>query len=457
MYNATVETIPKCPLDRTLLARNPAFLTSDDAAAYLHGFEFEANTEVLWYILKNNQGQYFCAEFVDAKATQSNEKSPDSAAEVSTPLIVTTCARNKLCAPTGYVIEASFHLHPLVRHTIWESNSERNIRNRFFAVSDLWNVIRSDRQYSRCYLSTDGGLLSYTSTSSVFEQELTRIIRKSADGSAQAFQDRYDKGGIPASAWILLAIGAGEVAIVLKGAMWFSRGALKASWKNEIDPQQRTKNPPVELMPICGPVLQDVTSVANYLRMQQQQCSSHGQAVGIVLKHLTRDEYLVTAADFSDYASFDRAVIFPKDIHGNPLLPDGFRVRGFYHSIKPSPPDRLPAQDVELYKNFYSPADLKVGLTRLIAAPHQQLFLITPDGAVLRFRRPDVLASSLIAELDHDFEQNLISGTITAQMFVDKVVAAGQLRVLLPSKTWPVAGKVGLSAAVESENTDSAQ
>lgn len=461
MNNSPPEIRAETLLDKTILARNPPFLTCDDAAACLHGLKFEPNTEVLWYILKNHHGQYFCAEFVDTNAAKSGKNEQGASAQ-ETPLSVSEGRMGRLRAPTGYSVEASFHLHPPLKQGVTEPGAEFRYRRWFFSCTDLWNVMNRNRQYSRCYLSAgENGLISYTSKASEFEGELARQIAKKPDGKSQLFQRLYEGGVIPASVWILLAIGAGEVAMVVNsgiaGALWSRRGSLQAGWKWNVVPGNQIKNAPVQLMPICGPVVQNVTKVAAYLRMKQQDWPSTAQAVGIVLKHLLRDEFLVTAASASDYASFDRAVLFPKDVHGNPLLPEGFREHGFYHSIKPTNPDRLPPQDFELYKNFYSPADLKVGLERLVAAPRHHLFLITPDGAVLKFSRAEVLAQTLIAELEQDFEQSMISGATTPRMFVDKVAAAGDLSVLLPSLTWPIVGKVWPSTATDSGNTELAE
>ncbi|WP_435035671.1 hypothetical protein [Pseudomonas neuropathica] len=433
-------------VDLTFLARKPSFLECDDAAAFLHGMKFEANTEVLWFILKNSQGRYVCAEFLKSDAP---EVSNDSAS-LEDSLFVSKCARGQLCVPVGYTVAASFHLHPRAEGGINEIPVELSYRNRFFSWADLWSVMNPRRQYSRCYLSTGkDGLVSYTSNASDFESELARQIAKNTDKSASFFQRLYERGAFPASIWILLAIGAGELKMVVKGvvedAMWSRRGALKASWKWDIDPNNKTRNTSVELMPVFSPVFHDIAGVASYWCMRQHN-SLAGQYAGIVLKHASRDEFIATAAEHSEYVNFDLPRVFPKDQHGNVQLPEDFRVYGFYHSSKPSLPDHLPAADTELFKNFFSPADMKIGLNRLVAAPQHHLFMITPDEAVLSFSQPDIPVRSLIVELTADFERKLVSGEITTQMFVDKVAAAGNLSVLLPSKTWPDVGRIRPSA-----------
>jgi hypothetical protein len=249
---------------------------------------------------------------------------------------------------------------------------------------------------------------------------------------------------------MLLAIGAGELKMVVKGivkdAMWSRRGPLKASWKWDVDPNQ-VKSSAVELMPIFSPVFNDVAGVASCLR-HRQYASFAEQSAGVILKHNFRDEFIATAAEFGDYIDFDVSTIFPKDQHGNVQLPEGFRVYGFYHSSKPSLPDLLPPLDAERFENFFSPADMKVSLDRLVAAPQYHVFMLTPDSAVLSFSQPDIPVRSLIVELTQDFQRKMISGEITTQMFVDKVAAAGNLSVLLPSKTWLDAGRIRPSVEV---------
>jgi hypothetical protein len=431
--------------DLTFLARKPSFLECDDAAAFLHGMKFKENTEDLWFILKDCQGRYYCAEFLQSDAREVNNDSVPS----NDLLFVSKCA-GQLCVSVGYTVVASFHLHPGAWIGLEETEAELSYRNRFFSWSDLWAVMNPRRQYSRCYLSTGkDGLISYASSASDFESELSRQIAKKTDQSSSLFQRLYERGTFPASIWILLAIGAGELRMVVnslaKSALWRRRGALNASWKWDIDPNNQTKKFSVELMPIFSPVFHDVAGVASYWRIRQPN-SSEGQTVGVILKHKHRDEFIATAAEFGDYIDFDVSTIFPKDQHGNVQLPEGFRVYGFYHSSKPSSPNLLPAADTERFKNFFSPSDMKVGLDRLVAAPQHHLFMITPDGAVLSFSQPDIPVRSLIVELTTDFERKLVSGEITTQMYVDKVAAAGNLSVLVPSKTWPDAGRIRPSA-----------
>lgn len=443
-------------LDLTFLARKPSFLQCDDAAAFLHGMKFKENTEVLWFILKNSQGRYFCAEFLKSDASEVNSDS----VPLNGSLFVSKCVRNQLSVPTGYTVAASFHLHPFAEQGAPESEDDFVYRNRFFSISDLWKVTNTDRHYSRCYLSIgNDGLISYASTSSDFELELSKQLAKTS-GRSQLFQSLYERGAFQTNIWILLAIGAGELNIVVAGvvekAKWSHRGALKASWIRDNDPANQTKQSSVELMPIFSPVFDDVAGVASYWRIRQPN-SSEGQTVGVILKHNHRDEFIATAAESGEYVNFDLSVVFPKDQHGNVQLPEGFRVYGFYHSSKPSLPNHLPAADTELFKNFFSPADMKVGLDRLVAAPQHHLFMITPDEAVLSFSQPDIPVRSLIIELTADFERKLVSGEITTQMFVDKVAAAGNLSVLLPSKTWPDVGRIRPSVEVVAVIAEPAQ
>ncbi|VVM57119.1 hypothetical protein [Pseudomonas fluorescens] len=430
--------------EKTFRAYNPSFLTCDDAAACLHDLlSFQRGTELRWFILKSEVGRFYFAEASELDATpieNSEDIDDDEEPESLTSLVVPVSASDQLDVPQGYTVEAVFRLHPASEQGIDESVSEWSQRNRFFSISDLSDVMNPHRQYARCYLSVDGNLLSYTSKNSVFEKELAPRIAKDRSGALRMFERMYGRGLVPSSIWILLAVTAGEVAVVVPGVLWRRRGLIKASWRS--DPFQET--PMNERMPIFGPVCQSAREVALQLRLRHQETSAGRQSMGFILKHKTEDLFVATAPSFSNYTDFDRAMLFPKDQHGNPMLPRDFRVHGIYHSAQPFAADTLPGEG---YEHFFSPADLKVGLSRLLVAPHHRLFLVTSDGAVLRFAKPEkLLITGLLAEFDEGLEQKMVLGQISPQTFIDKVAAVGTLSVVVTSKKWPTLGKLTSSS-----------
>lgn len=419
---------------------NRAFITCDDAAAYLHeSLKERRGTEFAGFILQNENGHFFyAAEKVE------EEQGP------MLPLVVSVNLSGELEIPAGYTIEARFISHAQGLRGLQESDVEWSQRKLFFRVSDMFEVMTRRRTFSRCYLSgSDGGLISYTSIDSAFERELSSKLARKPDGKLNLFETLYEKGAVPSSILILLAIAAGEVTTVIHGSLWKRRGKLNASWRDDI----LVDSPPIELMPICGPICKDGKEISQYLN--NRMCKLSPEHVGFVLKHRTQEVFVVTDPVVSDYATFNRTVLFPKDVHGNPLIPPELRVHGSFHSTKPVPTSKLPATEVERYKNFFSPADLKVGLDRISIAPLHRLFLCTPDGAVLRFAHPD---SAKVTELQRllapendsqqSIEQQVISGGMSTQTFIDKVAAAGELTVLFPSASWPAAGRVSAHAAV---------
>jgi hypothetical protein len=434
---------------------NPAFLTCDDAAVFMHeSLKDRRGTEFTGYILKNREGHFFCALEVSTDESTETQRSPDLPLAVSISLI------GELSAPSGYTLEAGLHSHADKAKGFDESAVEWNQRKLFHAVADLSEVMSSRRKYSKSYLSaSDGGLIAYTSNLTDFEKELSPRLQTKPDGSRQIFVSLYERGAIPSSLLILLAVAAGEVTIVVAGSLWRRRGRLKASWRNDILQQ----NPPIELMPVCGPILKDASAVAHYLHEQMAGLSNPQQHVGIILKHTSQDVFVVTAPLSTDYASFHKRTLFPTDPHANVILPAEFRVHGFYHSMDAVPADRLPSQELQIYKNFFSINDLRTGLSRLSVSPHHRLFLCTPDGAVLRFSKPEPdKVQDLMAQLDpqnadyQNFEQKIVSGEMRPQAFVDLVAAAGTLGVLYPSAVWPK-GRVRAPAATVIIESESAQ
>ncbi len=440
--------------DKIFRAYNPSFLTCDDAAACLHGLLiFERGTELRWFILKSEQGRFFLASAVEHDAAskeniEDNEGSEgDEEPESLISLVVPVSATGQLSVPDGYTVEAIFRLRATKKRGYKEIATEWKSRNSFFSVSDLSEVMSTPRQYAKCYLSVKGHLLSYTSTDSAFEKVLAPAIAKdiAEDGSQvpKLFESSYERGWVSSSIWILLVTTAGEVATIVPGDHWSKRGVIKATWQSD-NLQQTTSN---ERMPIFGSVCQNVREVALHLRRRHQEASADRQSMGFVLKHKTEDVFVATAPSLSNYANFDRATLFPKDQHGNPMLPTDFRVYGIYHSINPLAAGTLPGEEIGQDQHFFSPADLKIGLNRLLAAPRQCLFLVTSDGAVLCIAEPEKpLITELLAEYAEGLEQKIVSGQITPQMFIDKVAAVATLSVMVMSKKWPTLGKVTASS-----------
>jgi hypothetical protein len=410
---------------------NSAFLSCDDAAACMHeSLKGRRGIEFTGYILKNQEGRFFCAR--EVRDTDDNTDTPQ---KPDFPLAVSVSLIGEMGVPSGYTLEAG-----LVSHADKAKGPEWGQRKLFHTVADLYKVMSSRRKYSRCYLSTsDGGLIAYTSSRSEFEKELSPRFQRAPDGRPHSFEKLYDRGAIPSSILILLAVAAGEVTTVVAGSLWRHRGKLSASWRKDI----LQLNPPIERMPVCGPVLTDASAVASYLHEQMLDLSNEQQHFGIVLKHKTQDIFVVTAPVTGDYANFDRQSLFPKDLHGNVVLPAEFRVHGFYHSMSSIPVDGLLSQDLRIFKNFFSINDMRIGLSRVNVAPHHRLFLCTPDGAVLRFAKPESeKVQRLLAQLDpqnadyQDFERKIVSGEMRPQAFVDLIAAAGTLSVLYPSDVW---------------------
>ncbi|HWT67797.1 MAG TPA: hypothetical protein VN214_01650 [Pseudomonas sp.] len=430
------------------ISQYSAFMSCDDAAAFMHkslkdrrGFEFTG------FILSNAQGRYFCAR----KAMQPDEDADiDNGPNFTLSVIVNLDGQLK--APGGYTLEACLVCHAETGRGITESQTEWSQRKLFFSIPDLFGTMTQRRQFSRCYLSlSDGALISYASNDSTFEQELSRQLGRAPRGNLQPFESLYEKGAMPSSILILLAIAAGKVTTVVPGSLWRRRGALKASWRNDILQQ----DPPIELMPVCGPILRNGVEVAQYLHTIILESGTSRQQVGVVLKHVTEEFFIVTSPVEFPYTTFDRTMIFPRDVHGNPILVPQFRIHGFYHSAKPAAERQLPSIEGELYKNFFTVEELRVGLSRIANGPNRRLFLCTSDGAVLRFEKPDAeKVQALSAMLDprnsdyQDIDRKILSNEWTTQAFVDLVAAAGNLSVLYPSRTWPKGQVIAPTASV---------
>lgn len=58
----------------SFMADKPAFLSSDDAAACLHGLlKLPRRNELHWFILKSSDGRFYCAQRIEAEASAVQE------------------------------------------------------------------------------------------------------------------------------------------------------------------------------------------------------------------------------------------------------------------------------------------------------------------------------------------------------------------------------------------------
>lgn len=123
----------------------------------------------------------------------------------------------------------------------------------------------------------------------------------------------------------MLTLAAGTTTVVVTGDLWRHRGHLNASWRTDILQVQ----PAHSAMPIFGPIFQDAKDVALYLHTKSPESTAAQPNVGFILKHNVSDFFILTEPVSSPYASFDRAQLFPKDQHGNPLIPANFVCMAF--------------------------------------------------------------------------------------------------------------------------------
>ncbi|MGF6109643.1 DUF4329 domain-containing protein [Pseudomonas frederiksbergensis] len=408
-----------------------AYISADDAAVFVHEqLSNRRDREYGGFILKNAVGHFF------ATHPERGESYAFDPAQV-----LALDEKGDFVPPKGYSIAGMYHSHWVTSGMRNESPREHGLRDSFFSVSDLASAITYRHNYPRFYLSGNGGaLVMYISSDSDAERALHPILQRDARGWPGILEQAHIRGSLLTSQLIALVAASGDLRVVMPGDVWKTRGRVAVGWEVQV-----TSEPAVSEQPVCGPVCDSAREAALYAHAR---IKGMGDAVfaGFILKHRQADQYVATEPFACDYAAFNRESIFPRDYTLKPALPEGFRVFAVYHSMTPKP---APPSESEMYEQFFSPRDMRVGLDRLLVAPGLCLFLSTPGGALLSFRstQTDNLRT-LIARLSppttgqSEIEQALADGQLLPEAFIDLLAAAGELKVELPGEGWPTAGRV---------------
>lgn len=171
----------------SFLSSSPAFLSSDDAAACLHGLlKAPRNGEFNGFILKTVDARFICAERIDAPvADDKNHQGDATTRQPGIPAVVVSAA-GELIVPSGLTLEASFHARPVKAQGTDEATTEWIQRNRFFAISDLSEVMNTHRKFAKCYLSARNGGFCHTRRKT---RRLSRSFRRALPGKVAASLD----------------------------------------------------------------------------------------------------------------------------------------------------------------------------------------------------------------------------------------------------------------------------
>lgn len=422
---------------------SPAFVKADDAARYVH-YQAGRQRDALFisFILQRADGRFVATQLLRSDECDAVWGVPSPTGEYLTRVEL-----------EGYRIVAQFNRAEADMDELSRQFSRRSPRQLAFMISapnahSVYLSIHFADLIKTLYTSgPNGTLLKYVSSGSRAEREFadylrvtlqTGVLRKRAQG--------YD--GTP-EGLIKELVKLSELTVLLADDSWYNtQGRVPATWAPE--------TPFAAAAAIDAPlswVFTDLPSAVSYAH-NRMQAHAGGRRVGCILKHQTELEYVVSEPGDSvpsgdTHGLFALSRLFPFDGDGQPRLPSGFALRGWYCQSEPD--STGVASEPWVYESFFPTSDFAQAVAAFRTSPGNNLalYLSTSDGAQLGYEASHSAEESQLYTVlpdgsvtDNGLEDELRAGTLTPRELILKVAEAGSLAVLQTGKLWDVSGLV---------------
>lgn len=415
---------------------SPAFVTTDDAARYLHyQVGQQRDSFLLSFILQRGDGRYLASRLLRPTEAERAWGKVSSSGEYLTRVEL-----------EGYRIVAQFHRPQSDVAELGARFPERTPRQIDFmistpAVHTVFLMIYFSDLIKTLYTSgPNGTLLKYGISGSRAEREFAEYLHTTLPtGVVVPRPQGYD--GTP-EGLVKELVKLGELTVLLADDAWYNvQGRVPPNWT----PQ----TPFTATAPIDAPlswVFSDLATAGRYAH-DRMQASPGGRRVGCLLKARGAAQYVVSEP--SGPVPAGDSLFALSRVLGSDRLPPGFDLRGWYCRSEPDATGI--AAEPWLYEAFIDTADFAQGVAALRIDPESNLafYLSTADGAHLAYDASGSAEESQLYHVlpngrvtDNGLRDELRAASVTPHDLIQKVAAAGALSVLQPGTLWDVAGLV---------------
>lgn len=423
---------------------SPAFLTADDAARYAHDLiGDQRDVEYGGVILRRGSGKYYATRPVKG---QTRFFEPEKVLSID--------AQGYFITPEGFVCEGFYHSHPLNfaeikdHFTHWTKEDAVTALS-FFSPSDIAFTIQHNYFTRTHYLSgLNGSLIKYVSSGSrdeaLYYPTLTNLADPQTPYPVTTMQD-----------YILKVASIGQLSVLQTSEIWSGKtGRLDQSFKiykaeARLDVTERLLN-----IPAYSQVYSSLNTALR--RMRQRVLSITEHQYGLVLKHRTKKEYVITEPVVGKDFKSPMDHIFLKSSAGEfayYMDPD-FSVFGIYYGCATYyDPSKVPADEKRIFKSFIPPEPMAgaLNMARMargsMEAPALPIYIATRDGALLQYNsllspaEGPYLALATGSE-DLQMARDVLAGHISPAEYIRGLARAGRLKVLYGSDLWGAPGPV---------------
>ncbi|AKS06637.1 DUF4329 domain-containing protein [Pseudomonas trivialis] len=423
------------------LASNPAFISVDDAARYVHA-RIGARRDIEF-------GSIIFQRLADQLFVASEPVAGEGMTFSFSSLLELSQTDAQFIDPPGYRAFATVHSHPDSVETTLSQNphitrQQAHAFVSFYSGADIAFNHRFHKQFKADYLSgPDGTLMKYQPSGSVDEAGFANWLLTRGEPTSPHATDGSVEGIFKKLASV------GQLVFLQSSSTWGgSVGQVPDNWV--------VYKPFVSAAATEQPALTAVFSQAAAAvidALSSPSTSTSVSRVGFLLKHRSRDNYVATLPNAT--RSFSPEDIFPKRPDGKVRLPSQFRLKGIFFS-QPDQPAPVATREPWLASAFFSPAQVVAAIrqgqsTLPLQNPSHglDLYMRAHDDALLKLKVP---SAALVTELfkpdsdgvisDNGAQAALVAGTLTPRNYVRRVIEATELWVVQAGKLWRDVGRV---------------
>lgn len=338
---------------------------------------------------------------------------------------------------TGSTVVARYHSRIPIEPIFALSNRERDVYQAMFSTDFLADILTGSggspslspgKEY---LLGLDGSLISYTLSASASEKQLARALAPPSQLQRRhtPIELQMRNGTLTPSEYVNQVARAGRLQVIRGSRLWGEARQLShwSAYPGIISSD-------VHRFAITEPALSPVfTQVDDAMRHVHRTVGARASLMfGFVLKGLNGERYVTTLPIDGRQGHLTVERVFPQG-----LLPLGYRVEGIYLCPSTSP-GRLPH---DVTQSFISPRDLSyglgaVGVRTAEGSTYLNVYISCADGALLRYAPRAKAPEWTLFHATVAYEKILQSGRESLIDYLRKVIANGELQVVVRSAFW---------------------
>lgn len=421
---------------------SPAFLTADDAARYAHDLiGDQRDAEYGGVILLRTNGKYYATKPIKG---QSRFFEPEK--------VLSTDDKGHFIQPAGFVCYGFYHSHPLnfaeIKGYFTDWSKEDAVTSlSFFSPADIAFTIQHNFFTRTHYLSgLNGSLIKYVSSGSQDEYDyypkLTYLTNPNTPYPVTKMQD-----------YILKVASIGQLTVLQTSEIWGGKvGNIDQSFRIYSAAARLDIAEKVLKIPAYSQVYSSLNAVLRLMRQRVLSITEH--QYGLILKHNTKKEYVITEPVVSKDFKSPMDHIFLKDSAGAYFTDPDFSAIGIYYGCATYyDPSLVPADEQRIFKNFIPPEPMAgaLSMARMARANKQAdalpIFIAARDGALVQYNSSWSAEEGKYFELAPGSDQlmlarNVLAGHVSPAEYIRGLARVGKMKVLFGSDLWGPPGPV---------------